>query len=506
MRLSDSQHMRDADSAAIHIIGIPSDLLMTNSAGHIARTASEIMRNPSAVIFCGSGNNGGDGVASALYLTRWGVKCRVFLVGRREKMTHDTLEMERRLISLGGHLEDFDPDSPEMPVLLKSAGVIIDAIFGIGLSRELSGAPLTAVRLINASGAPVVSADIASGVDADTGRIMGDAVRATRTVTFSRAKPGHFVEPGCTCCGELSVVDIGIPDDLAEKSEIGVHAVQAGDISLPLRPRVSHKSDYGRLAIIGGSVGYTGAPSLCARAALRSGAGLVDIGVPESIYQITAVKNDEAMPFPLPSDAGGRISAAAIPAVLEKLDSCTAAVIGPGMGRSDELTELMRQTVSSGTSPLIIDADGLFALSRDMNMLKTARRTVILTPHEGEFARMGGILTGDRVSDAKSFAQKHGCILVLKGHRTITAFPGGGVYINTCGNPGMAKGGSGDVLAGVIGALACQLPADKAVITAVWLHSRAGDLCAEALGEYSMLPTDIIEALPRAFQSALTHG
>jgi len=502
MKLSYSKQMRDADNTAIYVIGVPSTLLMTNAAGHVARAAAELLNGKkSAVIFCGSGNNGGDGIASALYLMRRGISVRVFLVGSREKMTPDTKEMEHRLIELGGSLEDFDPEMPGIEKLLREAGVIIDAMFGIGLNKDLRGNALKAVELINNSGTPVVSADIASGVEADTGRILGDAVRATKTVTFSMGKPGHFVEPGCTCCGELQIVDIGIPRELIEDINCGVHAVTEEDVYLPRRPRISHKGDYGKLLVVGGSVGFTGAPSLCAKAALRAGAGLVYLGVPRDIYEISAVKNDEAMPFPLACDDQGRLTDKALSVILDKLEACDAYVLGPGLGRSQELTSLVCSLVAEGHKPLVLDADGLFAISGNMEILKKASKPVILTPHEGEFRRLGGRLTGDRISDARNFAAAHECVLVLKGHRTICAYPDGEVYITTTGNPGMAKGGSGDVLAGIIGALICQLPLKEAVNTAVWLHGRAGDLCAEEMGEYSMTPSDLLEALPRAMKS-----
>ncbi|HBR08610.1 MAG TPA: bifunctional ADP-dependent NAD(P)H-hydrate dehydratase/NAD(P)H-hydrate epimerase [Clostridiales bacterium] len=501
MQLSDSGHMRDADNAAIHIGGIPSTLLMRNAAGRLARAAEEMMGdNRSAFIFCGAGNNGGDGVAAALHLLPRGVKTRVLFVGDRRKLSQDTAEMERRLIALGGQMEDLDPDEPGLGKDLARAGVIIDAMFGIGLNAPLRGAALSAARLINAAGAPVLAADIPSGVEADTGRVPGEAVAADRTVTFSMAKPGHFVEPGCTFCGVLEIAGIGVPPEFLEKAGIGVHAVTGAELSLPRRRRISHKGNYGRLLIVGGSVGYTGAPTLAARAAVRGGAGLVFVAVPSDIYAITAMKNDEAMPFPLDCDAEGRLSIGAGGEISARLAACDTAVIGPGLGRSADIAGLVPNAVSACEKPLVIDADGLWGLSHDMEALRRAGETVILTPHEGEFLRMGGALTGDRLSDARSFAKEHGCVLVLKGHRTVCAFPDGEAFINTTGNPGMAKGGSGDVLAGLIGAMLCQLPMRRAVITAVWLHGRAGDLCAEKYGEYAMTASDVIGMLPEAMR------
>lgn len=495
MRLTYSKAMRDADNQTIHVLGVPSTLLMRNAAESLGAAAMEYLDvRKNAVVFCGSGNNGGDGVAAASYLLRRGACIRCFLTGERTKMTADCTEMERRLIELGGALEDFD--AAEAAEALKSADVVIDAMFGIGLSSDLRGKALEAAELINSAGVPVVAADIPSGVEADTGRILGNAVKADVTVTFSMPKIGHFAEPGCTCCGRLAVADIGIPEAVLANAAADVYAVSREDVVLPKRRQVSHKGDYGRLLVIGGCTGYTGAPVLCARAAARSGAGLVYVGVPRGIYGVTACRLLEPMPFPLEEDPSGRISAEAYADIEKKLGFCNTCVVGCGLGRSEELKELVCRLLAESTRQLIIDADGLFALGDDMSVVKSALRPPILTPHDGEFLRLGGVLTGDRVSDARAFARSRNCILVLKGHHTICAFPDGKVYIIPFGNAGMAKGGSGDVLAGIIGAFIAQFQDEQAVVSACAVHALAGDLCAERLGEYSMLPTDIIEAIP----------
>ena len=442
MKLSSAAAMRQADHVAIVERGIPSDELMMTAAGYVADAALEFVgQHFRAIIFCGSGNNGGDGVAAAVHLIPKGVSCRVLLVGSRERMTGDTREMERRLQALGGVLEDFDPQDATLPGQLAEADVLIDAMFGIGLNSALRGKALAAVKLINACKTPVVAADIASGVEADSGRILGDAVQATTTVTFSMAKPGHVLEPGCVCCGELQVKDIGIPEDLVSAAaEPDMEAVAEADVSLPQRARLSHKGNYGKLLIVAGSVGYTGAPVLCASAACRSGAGLVWLGVPEPIYSIEAIKANEAMPFPLTATGGG-LCIAAKDAILTRLQSCDTLVIGPGLGRAEESLALVREVLAAAETPVVVDADGLTALAGHLACLQAAKAPVILTPHEGEFVRMGGVLTGDRAADARAFAVQNHCILVLKGHRTLCAFPDGMVFVNTTGNPGMATGG-----------------------------------------------------------------
>lgn len=259
--------------------------------------------------------------------------------------------------------------------------------------------------------------------------------------------------------------------------------------ALPVRPRDSHKGDYGKVLILGGCVGYTGAVSMCAGAAVRSGAGLVSVGVPENIYPIVAVKLDEAMAFPLKLPLSVR-------SVEEKLHGCDVCVIGPGLGRARETQGFVRDVLLESTVPTVADADALYAVSRDMEVLRRTKAPLVLTPHAVEFERMGGRITENRTEDARRFVSEHGCTLVLKGHRTVVAFPEGGTHILAAGNPGMAKGGSGDVLAGVLGAMLGQLPLKEAVLAGVCIHAAAGDLCAEELGEYGMTPVDMIGRLP----------
>ena len=261
------------------------------------------------------------------------------------------------------------------------------------------------------------------------------------------------------------------------------------EIGLPVRKRDTHKSDYGKLLIFGGSVGYTGAVSLCARAAIRSGAGLVSVGVPKEIYPIIAAKMDEPMPFPLDEPLGYE-------QIANKLAASTVCVIGPGLGRSEDALQFAREVLTHTTVPTVVDADGLFAVKDDLHLLQGK----IITPHAGEFTRLGGVLTGNQAADAQAFSDAYGCVTVLKGPETAIAFPNGKVYVSRGGNPGMAVGGSGDVLAGIIGGLLGQLPVEQAVVAGVCIHGAAGDLCAERYGEYSMTPSDMIAALPEVMK------
>lgn len=275
--------------------------------------------------------------------------------------------------------------------------------------------------------------------------------------------------------------------------------------TLPRRRRDASKHDFGRLLIVAGSVGYTGAPTLASRAAVRGGAGLVYLGVPERIYAVTAVKNDEAMPFPLKCGPDGLISPEALPELEERMAKCDVLAVGPGLGRSDGIVELVGALLEASRVPTVLDADALWALSRAPEALSEAGCSVVLTPHAREFERLGGDLSAPREEAALRFAREHGCALVLKGRGTVCAFPDGECYVNPTGNPGMARGGSGDVLTGLMGALLCQLPFRRAVCAAVYLHGLAGDMCAAELGEYGMTPTDMIERLPQAMRS-VTEG
>jgi NAD(P)H-hydrate epimerase len=277
------------------------------------------------------------------------------------------------------------------------------------------------------------------------------------------------------------------------------HFVEPKDVALPHRSREAHKGDFGRVCILAGCVGYTGAPVLCAKAAVRSGAGLVTLLVPASIWQVAAQKLDCAMPWPLPAGETGALSPDAYEEALVRLNAADTALIGPGLSREGACAETVRRLIAHTTAPLVLDADGINALEGHIHVLDDRRgKTTVLTPHDGEFARLGGDLSaGDRVEVARQFAGDHGCVLVLKGHRTVTTFPDGEVYVNTTGNPGMAKGGSGDVLGGVMASLMAQgIPLKQAAPWAVCLHGQAGDMAAEELGEYGMTPVDLLEKLP----------
>ncbi len=482
-----SQQMNKMDRIAIESRGIPSTLLMSRAAEGIVRQVLSLTGKDRgrAVIFCGPGNNGGDGVAAArlLLIKGWDIRC--FLVGQKEKMTEDCQEMERRLEEAGGTLERYHPSFLEDDY---DYDVAVDALFGIGLNSNLRGDSIHAVNWMNRLGR-VVSSDVPSGIQADTGKILGTAVNASVTVTFSAGKLGLFIGDGAVHSGKVVIHDIGIPEDIINQPSAFVMTPKP---DLPRRKRDSHKGNFGRVLIIGGSEGYTGAPVLACRGAVGIGAGLVTLAVPEEIYPIIAVKCDQSMPTPLKE----------ISRIPELCANSDIILVGPGLGLDERAENILVSVLMQLDKPVVVDADGLTLLAKHIDLLDKRRAITILTPHDGEFSRLSGcsLPIDDRLREAREFALAHRCILVLKGYRTITAFPDGHCSINLTGNPGMSKGGAGDVLAGMISGLWPQFPWDSTVPAAVWLHGRAGDLAAEDKGEYGMTIGHLLEKLPYALK------
>ena len=512
MKLTTSAQMRELDRIAIEERHIPSVELMERAAEGVAAAVLTLLPDQAAhcriAALCGAGNNGGDGIAAARLLFFRGMQVRCFLVGRYERLTPDSLEMTRRLSDCGVELESFDPENAEQLRYIRQCDAVIDAVFGVGLSREVAEGSVfaAAIDAMNQSRGKIAAADIASGVEADTGRILGRAVRADSTVTFTFPKIGQAVGDGAVCSGEVTVCEIGIPADLKEKLAGSVQTVEKPFVqwALPRRRIDGHKGTFGKLLAVGGAVGYTGAPYLAAAAAVRTGCGLVSLGVPELIWPVEAAKCVSVMPFPLP-EKGGMLSEKALPQILEKLSGCDVLALGPGLGRSERTARLVWELLKT-EKPVVLDADGINALSGHIDILDARRgRVTILTPHDVEFTRIGGDLKrGDRVGAARNFAVSHGCVLVLKGHRTITATPEGSVLVNTTGGSGLAKGGSGDVLTGVIASLLAQgAGAVQAAAAGVWLHGRAGDLAEQELTAYGMTPKDTVNHLPAAIREIL---
>ena len=496
MKFAESRAMREMDRYAIEELGIPGETLMLRAAKGAAFAAMELLDGSDGpvMVFCGSGNNGGDGIGVAALLKEKGYIVSCVMVGDEQKLSADSLCMKQRLLEAGGELVPLEACGP----IPEDCGLIVDALFGTGLSREISGKYADLIAAINESGAYVLSCDIASGISADTGEILGCAVRADVTVTFHAPKTGQLLPPGTEYTGKLIVHDIGIPQEARERVECDGEYVTEELVRawLPKEKLESHKGDYGKLLLLCGSRGFTGAAALAARGALRAGAGLVYLGAAEGIYPILAGKLDEPVVFPLPENGNGRISRTGLPEILDRLEGMSACLVGPGLGHSYDTEEVVYGVLEAAKCPIVLDADGINVLAGHIDRLDKVNVPVVLTPHEGEFRRLGGDLSMGRIAAARAIAEKTGAVVVLKGYRTVIAGPEGEIYVNSSGNPGMAVGGSGDVLAGILTCFLGQgMEPVKAAAAAVWVHGAAGDICRKRLGRRSMLPSDMIGAL-----------
>ena len=501
----DSRRMRSADAAAIRG-GIPSSRLMENAAeglaGELVRSFPRAQR---VVVACGPGNNGGDGLAAARLLAGRGVSVSIFTLGDPDDYRGDAAENALRARRAG---LEFFPLSRRgawagFSRALKEADAVVDALFGTGLTRALSGAAARAVLAIHAAGRPVVAADLPSGLSADSGNLLGPAVRASLTVAFAALKYAHVFWPARGFCGRLVVHDIGIPKRILLERAGDLAAAESADLAgwLPPRPGDTHKADFGRLAVIAGSRGKAGAAALTARGALRAGAGLVTVFCPASIEPIIVSALPEAMTHALPEEAGA-LPATAAEELLEALRGFDAAAIGPGLGTAPGTVELLEKLMAA-RCPIVFDADALNAFAGRPRAFSRRRGAAVLTPHPGEAGRLLEVASSrvqeDRLAAARRLARASGAAVVLKGASTLIAAPSGRVTVNPTGTPLMATAGSGDVLSGAVGALlAGGMAAERAAIAAAYLHGLAGELLARRLGDAGLLSGELADALPLA--------
>lgn len=513
MKVVRAEEMRAIDNRAINEYGIPGVVLMENAGIRTVEIIEEILTglsNQQVVILAGRGNNGGDGFVVARHLMNAGIPVSVFLLGEPEQLTPDAKVNYQILERMRAPLYPLqtEEDLDRLTLALLKAGLIVDAIYGIGFKGSLNEFETQVVKMVNWSRLPVVAVDIASGIEADSGRVHGIAVQASHTVTFGLPKLGQLLEPGRSYTGTLTVADISLPRDLLTASELKTNLITDELVQpfLAPRPAESHKGTYGHALIIGGSIGMTGAVIMAAYAALRVGAGLVTAGLPESLQG--GVENEivEVMTVPLAETAQGTIAREALPAIENLLGTTSVCAIGPGMSRYQEAPAVLYQVLHSSGIPVVIDADGLNALSQDISMLNNRQIPVVLTPHPGEMARLTGLsveeIQADRLEIARSFAQKWGVTLVLKGNGTVVAYPSGEAFLNLSGNPGMATAGSGDVLCGMIAGLIAQgLRPQDAAMAAVYLHGLAGDHAAQVKGQRGLIAGDLIQALPEVLRN-----
>ena len=510
MRILNAAQMREADRFTIEDIGIPSLVLMENAGRQVVaamEAAYESRLNGRVAVLCGRGNNGGDGFVVARTLLQRGIDTAVFVVGSLTDVRGDAKTNLEILGRLGVTVVEIgDEQTWELHFSeIAQCTLIVDAIFGTGLKTALGGMMETVVADVNASSIPIVSIDLPSGLSADTPQVIGDCIDASMTVTLAAPKLPLVLPPGEAHAGDVVIADIGIPHDVIDGVE-GQHIElltpeQLRDLVEP-RAADSHKGDFGRVTIVAGSRGKTGAARLSAMGALRSGAGLVTVATPASVLSIVAAMAAEVMTEPLAESADGSVTRAAIDRVLDMHHDVIAC--GPGLGRGPAVGEFVRALLDRATVPLVLDADAITVLADDPSRLVGREdRDVIITPHPGEMARLIGSpveeVQANRIDVATDFATTRRVYVVLKGHRTIIATPGGHVYINPTGNAGMATGGTGDVLTGMIAAwLAQLLDAEAACRLAVFLHGAAGDLAEAEEGQVAMTATDLIACLGEA--------
>ena len=506
-----ADQMKTADGYAIHTLGIPGATLMGRAAQGIAETIAEMTPNARrAVLVCGSGNNGGDGLALAGILARGGVSVTVVLSSARA-LSEDAAYYFNRLPEQVRTLR-FTDDSAACLREIAGADIAVDALYGTGFRGSLTGAAAELAAAMNASAASVCSVDIPSGCNCDTGAAEGVAVQADYTVTFSNKKPCHFLYPAAGLCGKIVVKDIGIPTKAVLAANPYICETTDQDIAALLRsrPQNSHKGTFGRLGLVCGSDDMPGAAALAVSAALRSGVGLAELASVPSVVQRVSGRFSEPVYLTL-AQAGGRISAEALDALRGLCGRAQALVVGCGLGGGDTVGRTVMALTEAAQCPILIDADGITALNGNIHVIKNRLVETVLTPHPREMARLCGLtveqVQQDRLGVARTLAKEAGAVVVLKGANTVIALPDGRIRINPAANSGLAKGGSGDVLSGLIGSLLAQgYPAEEAAVIGVYIHGRAGLLAAAELTEYAMQPSDLVSYFSKVFKRIIEQN
>jgi hydroxyethylthiazole kinase-like uncharacterized protein yjeF len=509
MKIVTAQQMKNIDRRAIKEFGIPGPVLMENAASALLAEMERFFDGLGGLrvgIICGKGNNGGDGLALARRLRIRGNAVRAALLAPFTALAGEA-KLNLSILRKTDVEVMQNASAAKLADVISWSDILVDALLGVGLSSPLNGAYSQAVDMINASGRPVVAVDIPTGIHADSGEVMGRAVRADLTVTMALLKRGLVLHPGAEYAGTVRVADIGIPPQIIEKEKIflGLLDRSAAWGALPQRTADAHKGDFGHVMIVAGSPGKAGAAVMAAKSALRTGAGLVSVATPNGIVPIIQSQVFEAMCIPSAESLEGTLGIAAEDELLKTAGRMTAVAVGPGLSTHFETAQVVRHLVQRITVPLVIDADGLNALAGYTDILTNAKAPIILTPHPGEMGRLLNISASevqrDRIGIASRFATEHEVFIVLKGAGSVVAFPDGRAYVNSSGNPGMATGGTGDVLTGVISSLLAQgIPANQAACIGVYLHGRAGDLAAKEKGEAPLIAGDVIEKLPEAFK------
>ncbi|MGA9977298.1 MAG: NAD(P)H-hydrate dehydratase [Candidatus Sulfotelmatobacter sp.] len=507
MKVVTAAEMRAIDRDTSARFGVPSLTLMENAG---AAVADYVLTHHAAarriVVFCGKGNNGGDGFVAARRLQQHGRKVQVILLADPAGLRGEAAVMFAKLPAAAMAVHSGDELKTDRVRLALPADLYLDAILGTGFKPPVSGFYADAIAILNASEIPVVAVDIPSGADADaTSPQTGTTARADAIVTFTAARPAHVF--GLLTAGSTYIAEIGSPEEAIVSAQ-QLNVITARDIAHLVAPRPveSNKGNYGHVLVVGGSLGKTGSVAMAGMAALRAGAGLSTVATPKSVLSTVAGFHPELMTEALTETEAGSIAAGAAGQLDELIKKKTVVAIGPGISRHAQTAEQVRRLVAECEVPLVVDADGLNAFEGRTKELNGTGRSLVITPHPGEMARLVGCtiaeVQADRLGVPRKFAREHQLIVVLKGHRTLVVRPDGEAWVCTTGNPGMSTGGTGDILTGMVAGLIAQHPQDvlSAVLAAVHLHGLAGDVMRETVGEHSMVATDLLQGLPEAFR------
>jgi ADP-dependent NAD(P)H-hydrate dehydratase / NAD(P)H-hydrate epimerase len=515
MKIVTAAEMREIDRATSERFGVPSATLMENAGSAVAELVlSQYPEAKRIGVICGKGNNGGDGLVAARKLHDAGRDVRVLLLAEPSELRGDAEKMLECLPASPAIARSSEELRQQTARLVFDADLLLDAILGTGFRPPVRGLYAEAIALLNARPATVVAVDIPSGADADVmGEQTGAVARADAIVTFTAPRPAHVF--GLLTAGPIVVAPIGSPPE-AIVSSLQLNAISPQDIAERIGPRppAAHKGSFGHVLVIGGSVGKAGAAAMAGMAALRAGAGLSTVATPKSVLPTVAGFHPEVMTQPLEETEAETISKRALG--YGHMDALakdkTVLAVGPGISRHKETADFVRTVVKRYKQPIVLDADGLNAFEGRAADMNGKERALVITPHPGEMARLtsstAAAVQRDRLNVARTFAREHELMVVLKGHRTLIAQPDGTVWVNTTGNPGMATGGTGDILTGMVSGFIAQNPQKilEAVLAAVHLHGLAGDVARETMGEHSLTATDLLAALPEAFRRAREAG
>jgi len=508
MHLVTADEMREMDRQTIESFGLPGRVLMENAGRGATRVLIKKFPDIAArrvAVIAGRGNNGGDGFVMARYLAQAGIDVTVYLLSESSRLAGDAADNFNLLALLKIPVKEItnETDFNQAKMELAHHSLFVDAILGTGLNSDVRGFFKSVIEFINAMERPVFSVDIPSGLHTDTGQPCGTCIRADATATFAFPKIGLIQLPGAKYSGQIHIIDIGIPPLILKNVRPRHHLISKKMLESLIRPRACdiHKGGTGHILVIAGSPGKTGAAALAATSALRTGAGLVTLGIPRGLNPIAESQALEVMTVPLPETKTGMHTEKSLETILSLLKEKKCLAMGPGMGTDEKTKALVNLLIPQCPVPMVIDADGLNNLADNPEILKQGKSDIILTPHPGEMARLTGTtpkeVQQNRISCARQFSEKYNIHLVLKGARTLTAHPDGHVYINPTGNPGMASGGMGDVLTGMVAGFISQgYPPQTAARMAVYLHGDAADKLSGSMGPYGYIASDIMNTIP----------